>query len=579
MELIVIASTILQFLAGFLALRLIASTERRWAWALLSAGIFSMAFRRTHTLYEIYRSGDVPELSYEILGLVISLLVFFGIYFIGPLLRDMKEAARKLARSEERYRTVAMFTHDWEYWLSPEGEYLYVSPACKDICGYAPEDFFRDPLLMNRLIHPDDREGVTMRMAALENMRKPMDFDCRIVDRDGNTRWIAHNSLPVESEQGVFLGVRASVRDISGRKQLETELRESRALYRGLVENSLSMVFRLDASGTVAFANGFAIEHLGVSESDLLGKGLREVFALGGKDLSETAQLKIDTFLATGKPLELETEIPRPDGVAQWSEWIGSAIRDSLGDICGFTCVGIDVTRRKALDKLKEDVSRIVRHDLKSPLSGIIGIPRVLREDENLTPRQVELLKTVEDAGTIMLDLVNQSLNLYKLETGTYDFEKIEFDLLELLQGIVEHLQIGRDRAIDIHVTFDGAPPDGNVVLLCADRPLVFAMFSNLMKNAVEASEGQPVTVDVQVEAECRVSIHNAGVVPASIRRNFFDKYVTEGKSGGTGLGTYSSRLIARQHGGGIEMRSTESKGTTVTVRLPWEDSCNAPVE
>ena len=112
MILIVAASTILQFAAGFLALRLIADSGRNWAWALLSAGIFAMAFRRTHTLYQIYRSGTVPTLSYELLGLVISILIFTGIYCIAPLLRDMRKANDDLAESEERYRTVAEFTHD-----------------------------------------------------------------------------------------------------------------------------------------------------------------------------------------------------------------------------------------------------------------------------------------------------------------------------------------------------------------------------------------------------------------------------------------------------------------------------------
>lgn len=122
-----------------------------------------MAFRRTHTLYEIYQSGNAPDLSYELLGLGISILIFAGIYLIAPLLRDMRDASHKLAKSEERYKTIAQFTYDWEYWLFPDGKYQYVSPACERITGYTQSDFLNDPGLFNRLIHPDDRDDVLKR--------------------------------------------------------------------------------------------------------------------------------------------------------------------------------------------------------------------------------------------------------------------------------------------------------------------------------------------------------------------------------------------------------------------------------
>jgi signal transduction histidine kinase len=99
---------------------------------------------------------------------------------------------------------------------------------------------------------------------------------------------------------------------------------------------------------------------------------------------------------------------------------------------------------------------------------------------------------------------------------------------------------------------------------------LCYSMLSNLVKNALEASpEGGVVTIGLCTGAQPEVTVHNMGAVPEAIRDRFFEKYATQGKSSGTGLGTYSAQLIARTLGGDIHMRTSEQEGTTVTVRFP----------
>nr|WP_321255815.1 PAS domain S-box protein [uncultured Pseudodesulfovibrio sp.] len=569
---IVLASMALQFAAGFLALRLIIDTGRSWAWIFLAAGILGMGFRRVHTLYAMYSKDVDPSLFYESLGLAISILLFFGVFTVAPMIRDMRNGTARLAESEERYRTVAEFTHDWEYWLAPNDTYQYVSPACERITGYGPDEFFLDPELFERLIHPDDREVVLSRMASVEKMHHRMRFDCRIIARDGRVHWVAYNSMPVYSPSGLYLGVRASVREIEHRKRLENELRESRALYQGLVENSRSMVLQLDDLGLVTFVNYQVLSSLGGVEADILGKPVQDVLLGYGEEADSVALGRMDDFLTSGGRLELETAVKVSSGSTIWCQWGGSVLRDIEGMISGFVLVGLDVSNRKALDKLKENVTRVIRHDLKSPLSGIIGIPRLLQKEDNITPRQVELLKAVEDAGSLMLELLNQSINLYKLETGTYQFHIEEFDLVKLLGLIVKSVQVSQERPASIVLTMNGVTiGDDDKFLIRAEQPLVFSLFSNLVRNALEASEKESISVDLQNDGGCMVRIHNAGVVPRSIRASFFDKYVTEGKPGGTGLGTFSAKLITQAHGGEISMDSSAGSGTTITVWLPLE--------
>ncbi|MDD3311533.1 PAS domain-containing sensor histidine kinase [Pseudodesulfovibrio sp.] len=563
-----ITSTLLQFAAGVLALRLIADTGRNRAWLLLSAGIFAMAFRRLHSVVTLYRSGDSAPLGYELLGLAISALIFAGVYNIGPLLRQMRQSAEKLARSEERYRTVALFTHNWEYWMKPDGRYEYVSPACEGITGYPPEAFMADPRLFRTLVHPEDREAVLNRFSSLESLQKPMQFDCRIQDAQGRTRWIAFNSVPVRGEGGVNLGVRASVREIGRRKALEQDLTHSRALCRGLVENSRCLVLRLNDEGAVAFANRYATDHLGADGNDVVGRSLDAIFESQGG--GETAKAAIEAFLRGGTRLELEMELRGRDGVPVWIEWTGSSIRDDHGAVTEYVCLGLDVTRRKALDGRGEDMARIVGQDMRPLLKGIIGVPRRLREADNLTPDQKELLETVEDAGDVMLDVIGRPLTLYRLETGTCELRRQEFDLLALLRSLARRLPPGGGEPGGVRVTQAGSPPDETAeVRIRADRTLVYILFCNLLRNALDAYGGRPVTMDVTANGEACVSIRNAGVVPAAIRDTFFGKHVTMNKREGTGLGAYSARLIARRHGGDVTMHSAEGQGTVVTVTLP----------
>jgi PAS domain S-box-containing protein len=134
---------------------------------------------------------------------------------------------RELRKSEERFRTLADFTYDWEYWLDPDGDYVYVSPSCERITGYRSEEFHKDPKLLERIIHPDDHETVTMhlREEPIEgSVVYPVVF--RIITRGGEERWLEHVCQPVYGSKGKYLGRRGSNRDITERKRAEEALEE-----------------------------------------------------------------------------------------------------------------------------------------------------------------------------------------------------------------------------------------------------------------------------------------------------------------------------------------------------------------
>ena len=148
---------------------------------------------------------------------------------------DKYHSTLALRASEEKYRTVADFTYDWEIWLDPQQKLIYVSPACERVSGYRPEEFIADNGLMDRIIHPDDREIWVRHLSLHGQEEKIGNVDgiiFRIIRRDGQTRWVEHVCCMVHGVGGTCLGWRASNRDITQRRQAEEALRESEQLIR-----------------------------------------------------------------------------------------------------------------------------------------------------------------------------------------------------------------------------------------------------------------------------------------------------------------------------------------------------------
>ena len=224
--------------------------------------------------------------------------------------------------------------------------------------------------------------------------------------------------------------------------------------------------------------------------------------------------------------------------------------------------------------ELREHVERIARHDLKAPLSALIGLPRVLLDNYDLPPDAEKVVRLIEQAGHSMLEMLNQSLVLYRLETGAYDLSPQPLDLADMVRRTAARLatmSVARSRTI--RLMRNGAllaPKD--VVPLDGDALLLDPMLQNLLVNALEASpQGGEVVIDIRDDdpATLAVVLSNQGEVPAGIRDRMFDKYVTMGKRGGTGLGAYSAALAARAHGGGVALDAGVPGRTSVTVTLP----------
>ncbi|MEF2144808.1 MAG: PAS domain S-box protein [Desulfovibrionaceae bacterium] len=605
------------------------------------------------------------------------------------LVMDITErrlSQERLKASEERFRTMAEFTLDWEYWLGNEHAFRYISPSCEQITGYTSEEFQDNPNLLDHIVHPDDRAAWYAHLAG-EQGHSPSShaFDFRIRTKSGQERWIGHNCHPVYGPEGEPLGRRVSNRDITERKGIELQLqmlkrvveqspvsivitdtkgdityvnphfqkltgysatevqgqnprilksgnlsesfyrtlwetilagrewrgefcnkkkngdiywenatispmtneagaithfiavkediterrkaeillRESDARYREVVEGTDNLVFRLDPEGKVLLANT-ATRRL-LDQDDLIG---RDSFEMIHPDDRDRVRHNFFQAMQLQQPtLSAESRLLTPKG-ARHIQWSIQFVRDNHGRFLAANGIGLDVTESRKLEQLRDDVERITRHDLKSPLLGIVSVPQLLLAANNLDPDQRELIQAIEDSGYRMLQLINLSLDLYKMETGTYELQARPLDLSQVLRRVMEEAQ---RPFLHRKVVLTRAPEQtGGSYLVLGEELLCHSLFSNLIKNALEATPDNGQTEVRLLQGDpARIEVRNPKPVPSNMRDCFFDKYATSGKNQGTGLGTYSAKLMTEIQNGAISMRTSREEGTVITVSLP----------
>jgi len=283
----------------------------------------------------------------------------------------------------------------------------------------------------------------------------------------------------------------------------------------------------------------------------------------------------IERHLESREPFSIEYRMRTKEGGWVWVLDRGQVIQqDASGKTARMVGTHVDITERKRAEELHRQIERIITHNLRAPASNAINISRMLREEPDL-PEELrsELLDRFEQSGRNMLDTLNSSLDIYRIETGQYHVAPEACDIMDLLRELLATLR--KDAQFDevqAEILLNGHPAGPDARCACLVVPSLLRMaLQNLLLNAFEASPpGSTVLLELSVDTACRIVIRNTGVVPGEIRERFFDKYVTLGKVKGTGLGTYSARMLVQAQGGDIAMDTSDERNETLlTLTLP----------
>ncbi|MBI5531217.1 MAG: PAS domain-containing protein [Deltaproteobacteria bacterium] len=196
----------------------------------------------------------------------------------GRDITEQRAMERKLRETQFHWRTIADFTVDWEFWLHPNGYFLYVSPSCQRVCGYTPDDFMQGRITLAGIAHPQDKKKVLDILTQAFSGSTDHHHSWRVVRRDGNVRWVSMSWQSVHNEDGNYMGVRGSLRDVTELMKAQEELQRSVEAYRTLARHfPKGMVALLDRDLRLVVCDGPAFEALTIDRATLIGKRLNDV--------------------------------------------------------------------------------------------------------------------------------------------------------------------------------------------------------------------------------------------------------------------------------------------------------------
>jgi len=225
----------------------------------LAYGITTIRLRTSHKLAEIALNQSHNELEVLVIKRTKELQITNDL--LKKEINNVKLKKQSLVLAEEKYRTVADYTHGWEFWLDKDDNFLYCSPSCERITGYKASEFIQNPALLLDIIHPDD----LIRFRTHKNTEDLClvvnhELEYRIIRKDGIIRWIGHECQPITDEAGNFMGIRGSNKDITARKEIEQLLKINNQKYRLLSENITDGIF-ICKNGSFEYVNK-AMNHI-----------------------------------------------------------------------------------------------------------------------------------------------------------------------------------------------------------------------------------------------------------------------------------------------------------------------------
>ncbi|HBK66714.1 MAG TPA: hypothetical protein DD000_25270 [Cyanobacteria bacterium UBA11166] len=436
-------------------------------------------------------------------------------------LRKRQQTEKKLRKSEERFRNLVETTSDWVWEMDRDRVYRYISPKVTDLLGYSVEEIqdktpynfmsWRDA---NRLAHFfDDIFSSHDSFICMENT---------FIHKDGHAVVLETSGVAIFDEKGQFCGYRGISRNISDRKRMEEALRESELKYQTLFEILPIGISLTDKCGNTIEANTGAEKFLCLSseggiECDFNHKKWSIISSDGSQiTRSEFATMKA---LKENKVIEnFEAGIVKPDGKVVWLSATAAPIPlPNYGAVVAY----IDISDRKqqeaafqqakeaaeVANRAKSEFLANMSHELRTPLNGIFGYTQILKNDSNLTEEEQNILNIIYQCGEHLLTLIEDILDLSKIEAQKMELSPTEFHLPNFLKSLANLFQIRAEQK-DITFTYEQLSPLPNGII--GDEKRLRQIISNLLSNAIKFTDRGEVNLKVGYSPTSPVKIHKS---------------------------------------------------------------------
>ncbi|MBV9495380.1 MAG: response regulator [Acidobacteria bacterium] len=479
------------------------------------------------------------------------------------------------------------------YRTTPDGRILFANAKALEILGYdtleelAKSDLERDGL------HADyDRVEFKRVLETKGEIRNLVSTWRR---RDHSVVSISENARAVRGPNGEVLYYDGTIEDITERIRAEAQLREGRELYRHIVENATDIVYRTDYTGHFTFINARGLERIGYTEEELYGKHFLTMIAPDHRQRAE--EVYRDQFRTRTQSTYYEMVIESKSGERIWIGQNVQALFDN-GDISGFQAVARDISERRATElelarardaaiesaRLKSEFLANISHEIRTPMNGVIGMTNLLL-GTGLDMQQYEYAQMIRSSAEALLTVVNNVLDLSKIEAGKLTLDMVDFDLDDVVESVIE-LFAERAAAKNLRlrqIVYPDVPRSYR-----GDATRLRQVLLNLVANAVKFTESGEVSLSVmrQSEFDDMVTlwflVADTGIgIADDVQPRLFSAFTqadgtTTRQYGGTGLGLAISKELVELMGGRIGMASHVGEGSTFWFTIELERNRDA---
>lgn len=495
-------------------------------------------------------------------------------------------AEEALAVSKERLRRGQAFANigTWE-WDIPSGE-LYWSERIPVLFGYPQGDLETSIENFMQAVHPEDRAAITAAIEATLERDEPYDLEHRVVWPDGTVRWLLERGAVVRDDHGMPLQMLGVVQDIDDRKRAELALGERERQLREAQALARLGNWRADfRTGELTWSE--EIYHIfGYPPGD--HPLTLQTFYDHVHPEDRGAQRRAEREAAATGRYDLVHRIVRPDGAVRHMHELAQAERDTGGRLLSLTGTVQDVTERveaeQALIAARDEAERANRakseflsamsHELRTPMNAILGFGQLMEYAGDLPAEHRDSVQEILKAGHHLLELINEVLDLAKVESGRVDLslEPVEVDpVTEECLSLVTTLADRRG----IHLEQAGTPG----LAVRADRTRLKQALLNLLSNAIKYNrESGRVVVETRTSDGDRVQVRVRDTgpgIPPERQGDLFQPFNRLGAEHseieGTGIGLTLTRRIVEMMGGRVEVESRPGAGSTFWLELPRE--------